>query len=510
MAASSSKPTAVHYTMIFFVVTTIVAGVIAYNFGSESSKAKVAEAAANASAQQANTAARKALDDLQELKRVLGKTQFEVVFDSGNPQNPATVVGSLRQDMRDFGKTLAATTDTYAGVLANMREALDTLTSERDSQTASVGRAQQEILALESRYRQNSEEFRQAKVTAEGGLQSKINEVNEQILAKDQQIGELRKLYNESQVLLEQEQEGREKDRQLAQSEIDKLVLINDKLRAEVDELKQESFEVPDGRIRRVDNTSRMVWIDLGDADFLKPRMTFSVYGKDTPGVARTTADIKGKIEVTRIINANLAEAKIIEEDLFRPMAPGDFIYTPLWRPGRPERFAIVGKIDLDGNGKSDRVLFHQEMAVRGAAIVDEVDDLGVREGTGIDESIKFLIMGNVPDINDVALGEERNAIEKIAEHQADMRKEARLYGVRIIPLNDFLDYIGYKPKRRVFKPGETPVFNLQTGMPTPSTKSLIETSVSTGQVSGRYGAKSRALPAQTSGGATSKVFGGN
>lgn len=507
MAASSSKPTAVHYTMIFFVMTTIIAGVLAYMSNRHAGTIQATLTTREGELQNANTALRRSDADVEELKRILGKTQFAQVTDPQNAQNPATVGGSLQQDIRDYGKELAETT--YAGTLAKLREALDTSLSERDSRAATLAQSEQTVLGLRRQYQDTVDTHQTAKNNAEGTLRTTINERDEQIQAKDQRIAELSNLYNQTQVELEQEKEAREKDRGKMQGEIDKLVLINEKIRAELDELKQESFEIPDGKIRRVDNVARMVWIDLGDADFLKPRMSFSIYDKETPGVARTTADVKGKIEVTRVIDAHLAEAKIIEEDIFRPLAPGDFIYTPLWSPGRPEKFAVVGIVDLDGDGKSDRELFRREMAVRGAELAVEVDDDGVLNGTTIDESIKFLIMGRIPDVGDAVLDEDRAKYEKISEMQADLRKQARQFGVRIIPINAFLDYIGYKPKRRVFRPGETDGYNLKAGAASASIQEPQRDRTSSGQVSGLYGTSPRSLPPASSSGATSKIFGG-
>lgn len=505
MAASSSKPTAVHYSLIFFVMLSIILGVVAYMSASHAGTVQVNLDAKVQEAEQFNTALRNATTEVDELKKLLGKANLERVIDS-NPNNPASVLGAMRQDMSDYGQTLAETT--YSGTLAKLRQALDSVTAERDSRAASLAETEKTLLALQSRYRATVDDHQKARTGAESQLRTTVNERDEQIQAKDQKIAEMQNLYNQTQVELEQEKEAREKDRQRNQGEINKLVLINEKIRGELDDIKQETFEVADGRIRRVDNVARMVWIDIGDADFLKPRMTFSVYSKDTPGVARTTADIKGKIEVTRIIDAHLAEAKIVEEDLYRPMAPNDFIYTPLWSPGRPERFAIVGMIDLDGDGESDRTLFHQEMAVRGAAIVDEVDDQGNRPTPAIDETIKYLIMGKVPDITDYTLLEDQNRAKAIIAKQADMRREARLYGVRIIPLNAFLDYIGYKSKRRLFKPNDPRGYTLKAGSASTSLNESLGDRASSGQVSGGFGS-SKTLPPQTSSGATSKVFGG-
>jgi hypothetical protein len=504
-AASSSKPTAVHYSLIFFVLLSIILGVLCYTTASHAGKVQISLTAKEGELNQTQSALRKLESETQELKKTIGKP-LEALYNSGNPADPLTVNGAMTQDIRDFGQTVAESTVT--GTMAKMRQLIDTLTAERDSKTQNLTETETNLLALQTRYQTTADDHGNARKAAEGQLRTTVNERDQQIQAKDQQINELRGLYNESQVLLEQEKEAREKDRVRSEGEIAKLILINDKLRTELDDIKQESFEVPDGKIQRVDNVARMVWIDLGEIDFLKPRMTFSVYGKDTPGVARTTADIKGKIEVTRVIGPHLAEAKIIEEDIYRPMSPNDFVYTPLWSPGRPEKFAIVGMIDLDDDGVSDRALFHQEMAVRGADIADEVDDDGNRSGTGINESIKYLIMGSVGDPADVALDEDRNKLKQITDHQSAMRNEARLYGVRIIPLNAFLDYIGYKSKRRLFKPGDGRGYTLKAGAASTATDDTFGDRSSTGNVSGAYGT-SRTLPPATSSGVTSKLFGG-
>lgn len=506
MAAASSKPTAVHYTLVAFLLIMIILGVLLYMQIRDGGTLRQQLTAKDAELQQVNSALRKSDADTEELKKLLGKSQLQQVTNSANPRDPLSVIGSLQNDLDTFGKSLAETT--VAGTLAKLRQALDTANADLASKTDSLKSSEDTVLALQGRYQTTVDDHQKARSDSEALTRTTINERDEQLQSKDLKISELQQLYNTTQVSLEQEKEAREKDRVQADNEINKLVLINDKLREELDEIKQESFEVADGRIRRVDNVSRIVWIDLGDADFLKPRQTFSVYSKDTPGVARTPADIKGKIEITRIIDAHLAEGKMIEEDIYRPMAPGDFIYTPLWSPGRSEKFAIVGLLDLDGDGKSDRELFHQELAVRGAEIADEVDDDGNRTGSGINESIKYLIMGHVPDLGDIARPEDQQKVKEMTDRQAEMRKEARLYGVRIIPLNSFLDYIGYKPKRRLFRPGDNRPYNLKAGAASASVDQPLGDFSSSGQVSGRFG-QSQTLPPNTSSGQTSKLFGG-
>jgi hypothetical protein len=505
MAASSNKPTAVHYSLIVFVMMSIILGVFVYMGYRDLGQARKDEETAKAESQKANTDLRKTIDDLDQLKKTLGLLQ-DVTVDSTNPDNPNSVVGGVKRAMVDQGQTEAEST--LVGTVAKLRTALDTAKADLASKTAALQTTEQQMLGLQTRYSGIADDHGKARTAAEGDLRKTVNERDEKLAAKDQEIGALRQQFNQSQVELEQEKEARAKERKQLQDENLRLVAINDKLRSELDEIKKESFEVGDGLIATVDNTSRLVWINLGDADFLKPRMTFSVYGKDTPGVGRTPADIKGKIEVTRILDPHLAEAKMIEEDIYRPMAPGDIIYTPLWSPGRAERFAVVGKLDLDSDGISDRELFRGEMAVRGAEIADEVDDDGNRTGAGINESIKFLILGSIPDISNIANKDEEAKAQRIIDGFKDMDKEARLHGVRTVTLSDFLNYIGYKPKRRLFRPGQERPYNLKAGAASTGVNQPLGDISSSGQVSGSF-SKSKTTQPQSSSGQTSKLFGG-
>ncbi|GIX04211.1 MAG: hypothetical protein KatS3mg114_0080 [Planctomycetaceae bacterium] len=458
MANATNKPTAIHYFLIAFVVLSIVLGVLWYSAHSGRQTAQRNYETARNEANQANTALRKALDDLEAVKRLLGKTQ-ELVND---PNNPNSVVGSMQGDLATLGKSEAEST--YSGTMARLRQAVDTLTAELRSKTEQLQQSEQERLALEKRYRDIAENHDRAKAKAEQDLRNVINDRDQRIQAKDRQIAQLRQEYNQLQLELAQEKEARVKERKQLQDENLRLVAINDKLREELNEVRRESFDVPDGEIVYVDNVSQTVWLNLGDIDFLKPRMTFSVYSKDNPGVGRNVADIKGKIEVTRVLDGHLSEAKIVEEDPKRPLTPGDFVFTPIWSPGFSERFAIVGVIDMDRDGNPDRDMFHQEMQIRGAEIYAEVDDKGERLGKPIDESVKFLIVAGIPDQSEIINDEEREAARKINEQLKEMQREARLHGVRIITLSDFLAYIGFKPKRRIFHPGDNKAYNLRGG----------------------------------------------
>ena len=100
-ASSSSKPTLVHFSLIFFVLLSIVVGAVAYvehkynvEHVAEWNKAKT-------DATDATRAATTALEQIDVLKKLVGH-EFEKVGET-EPDNPNTVVGAGRKDIADYG-----------------------------------------------------------------------------------------------------------------------------------------------------------------------------------------------------------------------------------------------------------------------------------------------------------------------------------------------------------------------------------------------------------------------
>jgi hypothetical protein len=369
---------------------------------------------------------------------------------------------------------------------------------------------------LERRYDVQVKTQQDGRSKAEGDLATSIKNKDEEVRAKQKTIDELRQSVNEAATELENEKTARATETKKLAEDIARQTLTIQKLYDQIDEITKTSFEVPDGLVRWVDNQNGRVWINLGEADNLPKRMTFSVYTKNHNGVARGSEDIKGAIEVTRIIDAHTAEARIIKDDLYQPITKGDPIFTPIWSPGRKENFSFVGIIDLDGDGKSDRLKLHELVAAAGATIDNEVDDDGKRirytkfpndfvdhgEGvSGIDVNTKFLVIGQIPDITLAAKDEDKERITRILEKLKQLRAEALQQGVRIVNLNDFLSWIGYQPQRRLYVPGAEKGYSLKAGMREAPVDKV------SGQVSDAISGNKRVKPA-TSSGAVSPVFG--
>jgi hypothetical protein len=106
----------------------------------------------------------------------------------------------------------------------------------------------------------------------------------------------------------------------------------------------------------------------------------------------------------------------------------------------KPERYSVVGRIDLNGDGKSDRALLRRLVKQAGAVIDNEVDDEGRRTGKGITKQTKLLLVGEIPDPESVPAGKRATA-RRIRKQYAIIFAEARKHGVRIVPLSAFLGY---------------------------------------------------------------------
>ncbi len=247
-------------------------------------------------------------------------------------------------------------------------------------------------------------------------------------------------------------------------TEAQKLFAFADDKREEPAESPEEN---PDGRIVRVDSVTRRVWINFGSKHNLRTQVTFSVYSKGQVDIGKNKYDIKAKIEVTKITNKHLAECRIIQEVLERPIQEGDLIYSPLFTPGQIEFFSFVGALDLDGDGMSDRKLLHDIIENAEAKIEVEIDDQGNRipKKGEMTKKTKFLVVGDIPKLNLFANNPKREAeIQKVFDEKISLEREALRNGIRIITLRDFLNYIGYENKQRLYIEKPERPFNLKSG----------------------------------------------
>ncbi len=502
--ASGARITAVHVFLVVFVMATLFLGAAVVFMARDMDDLRASAAKANDAAEKTKDANRKLDDEIQALKNIIGHQLAEVGL-GAQDGDVGTVLGALQADIQNYGGPESGAN--VSQTLQNLRTKIDSITVQKQDVDVLLADSQDQITKLQQQYEvrvQNHDSRAQTMVAEVGTLR---NQKDEAIAAKQQEIQQIRAEYSQIQIAMNQMKDQYETQLKTVRDERDKLEKINEKLRREIDSKTKVAFERPDGEVQFVDHNSKTVWINLGSDDHLPKRANFSVYTKTNHGIGRGKDDIKGSIEVTRIIGPHQAEARILTDNLYEPITAGDPIYTPIWSPGQTENFAIVGLIDIDNDGVSDRDTLRQLVAAHGSKITTEVDDQGMRAGGKIDVNTKYLVIGKIPDASTVSDKETQQEFLKIAKMHNEMRDEAQLQGVREISLKDFLLHIGYTPTRRVWTPGNASNYTLKAGSRSTGVNETIGDRSSSGQVSGVFSGNRR-LKQKASSGQTSGIYG--
>ncbi len=503
MAASSSgKPVGLQITLVFLVIVTLILAITTYMFHASYSTAMKDLAESNNQLSNVKKELGNSQNNEATLKRVIG-LDMTTVQNASDPNDPTTVSGAALLKMKE---TDARSGADLVKTLDNLLQALNATDADRAQVAKKLADLDTNFLDLETRYRTTSEEHLKKWQKSEADLRDVTLKRDEQLAAKDQELRDLQSRKRELEDEVQNLQEQKLKDQKRYADDLVRLEGINNRVQEELDKLKHVTFERADGQIERVDYTTRKIYINLGKADNLRERVTFSVYPKENSSIGGAPEDVKGKIEVVEILDAHTSVATIIDEDIYRPFAKGDQIYSPLWNPGRQEWFSFVGLIDLDGDGRDTRYLLHDIVKTAGASIDNEVDNEGNRlpEDGRITERTKFLVIGDIPDPTKAVRKEDQPAMKKINEKFKDMQKEARLNGVRMISLNDFLQYIGYKPGHRLYQPGQKSPYTLEHAV-----KEQSSNRSSSGNLSGIYTRKKHDKQIIAPGN-NSKLFGPN
>ncbi len=521
--AASNKSVGLQITLAIFAMLAVIGWVAFYMQFRELADNKARFDKATADKQVADKSASDFLDQITYFKAAAGYNQPDV----GDPdQNAAnTVIGAIAIDV---GKVNSAhgpvPTSTLAATIEFLSQRVTDLTSQVGLDSTQLATRNTELAALRGQYQQQVDQHQGARRSAETDLANLRDTTKEQLDARQKQIEDLARSLSDVQIEFDEAQATWTAERKKYVADHEQLVIQVDDLRNKLKDATRVSFERPDGLVRWVDNTAGLVWINLGSQDRLRLRTTFSVYRKAHHGVARGAEDIKGQIEVTRIVDNHTAEARILDHDIYDPISRNDPVYTPLWSPGRTEIFAVIGLVDLDQDGVLDRDQFHDIVADAGAKLNHEVLDDGTRvryegfpdkfinwteDSPTLDSDTKYLILADIPDPALALREEDKTVREMIAANLLAMRNEARLKGIEEIRLSDFLEHIGYRPQRRLYVPGlvDRP-FNLRAGAASVGTNELVGDRTAAGAVSGVYG-RSKRLKPQTSAGQTSNLYRG-
>jgi hypothetical protein len=227
-----------------------------------------------------------------------------------------------------------------------------------------------------------------------------------------------------------------------------------------VGKVQLSDYDVPKGKVVRVDWSGKMPYINLGSADGVKEQLTFSVYGRSADGKVDKTP--KGSVEVVKVLGSHLAQARVsYMRDLGAdPIQEGDLVYNPAWNPSRKTHVAIAGIVDFSGEESgtlADQVRNLREFLSnleRQNIVVDAYLDLrsNTIKGPGMTLKTDYLILAEGPHYDNIPVlnfkDEKIDARQKTNEMMEKMRKDAVKKGVAIVPLHKFVLMTGYRVPR--------------------------------------------------------------
>jgi hypothetical protein len=190
---------------------------------------------------------------------------------------------------------------------------------------------------------------------------------------------------------------------------------------------KDDRIDGFDGRILSVDERERSVLVSCSTTRGIRPGMILHVF---TPDEDRPQAgDRKGVVEVTAIEGPSLVRAVIRRDSIQAPILAGDGVATSLWAAGAAPEVVIVGYVNLDDSGGSDRDRLVKLVERAGGRVVDAVTPLTA-----------MVVDGGKPPAFGAGAAEPS---DEEARRQRRNLDTARLHGVRVVGVEALLDMLG-------------------------------------------------------------------
>jgi len=354
-----------------------------------------------------------------------------------------TLQESFTEDMKKFGSFFEEENRFYRNILENIYEENRQLGQNELTAKQQVKDLSQRLLSLEKEKESQIAkhiEDKNAAIAQKESLRNEFDQQRQATLAENKKIaGQLEEQRTRIDELIAASAEA-EKSLSQEVSKLKRMIVILKDNQAVPDPYAQPA----DGEIRLVDQRQGKVWINLGASDQLRSQVTFSVYSSESSDI--NAGDSKGSIEVTRILGAHLAEARISSDKPTRPLAKGDKVYSQVWNQGRKVGFALAGIIDMDGDGKEDLDQMKRVITLSSGKVDAIPNGKGGVEGE-MSVDTRYLILGKYPEGARKAEEDQRKSWNKI-------NGDANTLGIETITLDEFLNLLGWHAERRTVKLG--------------------------------------------------------
>jgi len=237
--------------------------------------------------------------------------------------------------------------------------------------------------------------------------------------------------------------------RQLKEDSDRKLDLANAIIREQRDVLdKNENvLDKPDGYITFVDLARSEVQVNINRHQGARPQMKMTIFDAGSPGVP--TEKPKGNIQLLQVGDQYSIAHIDRTVSTIDPIRVGDIVYSPAWSPEEPMRFALIGKIDVNRDGKDDRQDLERMIGEAGGIVDYDLPPPGYGKESGkLTARISWYVTDERMPLREVF--QTKSDASLAAQSQFDKRygqviKEARGEGIRPMPVARLLAYLGYE-----------------------------------------------------------------
>jgi hypothetical protein len=487
--AAANESQGLKIAVAAFVTLTVILAVTTYFGYSQYSQADSKFADAEKKAQQNQTTADGALRDLADLKQNYG---YGKIDDYGS------VKDQIKKDSKKLDEQIGAINTKIKAYVEKYKAAggsqqkIDELTAAGDQLVNQViSEPNRTAMSTISRVVELLDNMSQ--LSAELSLDNEdlrrqladANKINEQKLQV--QVAETKKATDDR----ESGQRKHEEDRAGIMTKHDQLATLNNAQATEITKLKQQLAQMtedhrkresdllsqlrfyreqtekkevvldkPDGRITYVDYERGEVITTITRGMGAKEQMKFVVFDRNAPGIP--TDYPKATIQLIRVGDSS-SIARIVEtKKTHDPIRIHDQVYSAAWSPNTPERFALIGKIDVDRDGRDDREDLKRMIRAAGGVIDYDLPPAGVGTETGkLTPLTSWYVIDDREPIHpptERAIRESGADDANFLQKKTEAIRLARLEGVRPMSIERILAYLGYTFGEKV--PGRVEAIN--------------------------------------------------
>jgi hypothetical protein len=429
------------YVIVMSFVSLLCIGALCYTVFQSGTNFKTVEAAKNQE-KDANDKLGKEREKSQLLEMVLGEgewSQTDLDQRLKTLSGDAKIDGIQKKFVADMGLLGPNVTE------KNYHKLVETLMQtvrERNLQVDAQAKREEDLKVKYDATIKQETEAREAERKRANELAQQLEQTQVAYAQKEKERQEeITKIQTDRQRLAQQA----ETEKRTYLGEIDKLTKKRDDLARQnellgkqLEEIKGEDFQYVQGKITEVVDGGETVYLNLGRADGLRAGVRFSVLDDDTSKVA--DVEPKARIEVVEVNQQtdHLSRARVLPDRNPRTILRGDRIYSPAWQPGRKVSFGLVGKLDIDGDGKDDRETVKALIAQNGGEVSVDLRPDGRMEGN-LNVNTRWLVIG---DEFKILGGTLDAATEVMGKRRVELEQQAKSMGVSRINLDKLMGYL--------------------------------------------------------------------